>query len=674
MAHGPESAQSPTGLDTVSFATSAGDVGVLTLGTTPSYTDLTTQFNWPSAANAPVPFFDIQGRLNVVWSDATGSVYLATQEPDPGGGGLGASSQFLHQAWILHDLSAESATAAAPQGALATGQVAVAADGSNDLVALRTSSGDLVLMTVGTARPFPVTEDVVVGTGVLTDPTFVGAPGSTVRLAATTSDQHAQLYSATAGVWATTDLTALLKTTPISGAVAATGDTTTLWVTGVSRSNGSVELLTGTIASSGTVTWAHANLTTLTAANTVPGPALTGELAIDQVGTHLSVAGQASGWGDLFDYTDTGSNGTWIATDVSATGGSFAKTVGSEVSSIDPGGTEILFAGGVHTPAPKGVGIYDIPSSDLPHAINDGWPILADTGGLGTATSPWVNIPPSSSVANGEDFAVGDTIQTSHKRDGWLSFWTVSGPEPGMLDSPGQFQSMATTAGAAVAKSIDSYVAHGLGIKPDWVILDPEGFPDLHSQLDGFDIKSLVGNGSTVTVRTWSATTLATGDTIGLTQTGIAALNVSNAPITVTSATSFTFPSTVKINATAGSGGNIGLVLDGSLLSQDWTATIAGWRAGIASVDPTLNAGLYADEYQYKAFGLSSTAMPIFLAIAWEPNGASPFPISHSSNVLGYIEFGNLCDSTEATQAKMFSDASWNGNYNTMQFTGYCTP
>ncbi|HQU27480.1 MAG TPA: hypothetical protein PLS29_10685, partial [Acidimicrobiales bacterium] len=39
-------------------------------------------------------------------------------------------------------------------------------------------------------------------------------------------------------------------------------------------------------------------------------------------------------------------------------------------------------------------------------------------------------------------------------------------------------------AGQWVATQIDSYRSLGVGLKPDWVILDPEGYPDNHSHLD----------------------------------------------------------------------------------------------------------------------------------------------------------------------------------------------
>ena len=35
-----------------------------------------------------------------------------------------------------------------------------------------------------------------------------------------------------------------------------------------------------------------------------------------------------------------------------------------------------------------------------------------------------------------------------------------------------------------MAHTIDSYASQGVSVKPDWVILDPEGYPDDHSGLD----------------------------------------------------------------------------------------------------------------------------------------------------------------------------------------------
>jgi hypothetical protein len=503
----------------------------------------------------------------------------------------------------------------------------------------------------------------------------LGAPVAGVATLADTAPAGALFVftQVSPATWTTTNLTATIKSPTLTGPLAGAASTTALYVAGASVGSADAELDSLTLA---TGQWTNTNLTHKTATLTPPGPALTGQLAVTAMGATVSVAGAAAGWDDLFEFDNAG--GDWAVTDVSATGGTTAKTVGGGVTAVDPAGTVAFVAGGVTTPAPPGVGIYDIPYADLPHAVSDGWPILADTGGLGSTGAPYVNVPAGSStqsltaaVTASEDYQVGLAIQTSHRRETWLSFWTVSGPNELEAADPSTYRANAYAAGAAVATTVDQYAADGLGLKPDWVILDPEGYPDNHSQLDGFDISSVTGNGSHLTVRTTSRTALATGDLVTLAQTGVSGLNIDNAPITVTSPTTFTIASTSRASATSGH------VLNAALFDANWSSTMAGWAAGVASVDSTLHAAIYVDEYEYAAGNLAANAMPVFLAIAWGTGGNAPVPIAHSSNVLGFIEFGNLCTSGEVQrQLTMFDAPPWNGRYDTVQFNppGYCTP
>jgi hypothetical protein len=623
----------------------------------------------PDAQSAPAPFFDALGRLNVVYVTTAGHVVLATYEPSRALGGLGRAGQLAHREWAIDDLTTQTVTTTLPTGVIATGQASAVADGANDLVAVRTASGDLVVMTVSDVRPFPVSTTVTLTSNDTTAPVLLGPGAGGPAVATTTATGHLDLFRYASATWTSSDLTSLTATAALSGAVAGTSNASHLYLTGLVANTGAVELFTGTVDGA-SETWTTTNVTADTASTTTPGPALGGTVAIVITGTTLSIAGRAAGWGDLFDFAGAGS--TWSATDVSATGGSAAKTIGNAVAAVDPSGTVAFYAGGVNTPAPTGVGIYDIPSADLSHAISDGWPILADTGGLGTQTSPWVDTT-SFAVNQSPDFTIGSTIQASHKRETWLSFWTVSGPTGTETDTPSNFEAHGFAAGAAVARYIDKYAAAGVGIKPDWVILDPEGYPDNHSQLDGFDVKSIVGNGATLTVTTTSPTDLTSAMRVNVVDTGVGALNIANAPITVINATTFTIPNTTKINL-----GAVGArIVQKALLVSDWSNLLSGWSAGLASVDSSLNAGIYADEYEYTLADLTTTPVPVFMAIAWAPNGASPVPITHGANVLGYIEFGNVCESGEVqSQLDMFQSAPWNGRYNTVQFTppGYCTP
>ena len=143
----------------------------------------------------------------------------------------------------------------------------------------------------------------------------------------------------------------------------------------------------------------------------------------------------------------------------------------------------------------------------------------------------------SPNVDMSPDFLMGQAIYNAHKRVTWLSFWTVSGPLKGQPLTTSNYYSHGFAAGVWVATQIDTYRSLGVGIKPDWVIFDPEGYPDNHSGLD------------------------APGGAI------------------------------------AGDPGQY---------ATYWTAMLSGWSAGIDSVDPSLNAGVYASQSEYRNYQLSS--------------------------------------------------------------------
>jgi hypothetical protein len=130
------------------------------------------------------------------------------------------------------------------------------------------------------------------------------------------------------------------------------------------------------------------------------------------------------------------------------------------------------------------VGVYAIPTSDWSNAIANGWPIISDTGGLGTQSTPWVGYTSAKNIATSPDFLLGQSIYNAHKRVTWLSFWTVSGPIKTEPQTIASYRSNGFAAGAWVATQIDQYRGLGVGLKPDWVIFDPEGYPDNHSGLD----------------------------------------------------------------------------------------------------------------------------------------------------------------------------------------------
>jgi hypothetical protein len=216
----------------------------------------------------------------------------------------------------------------------------------------------------------------------------------------------------------------------------------------------------------------------------IGAPALAGSIFMYASPTQLSIAGQAANWGDLFVLSNPTATSTWSATDVSVTAGSAARTVGTGITGMQLGSGFDLFAAGINSPPPQGVGLYAIPTKDWGLAISNGWPIISGTGGLGTQSAPWVGFTSATSVASSPDFLLGQSIYNSHKRVTWLSFWTVSGPLANETKSPATYYSHGFAAGAWVATQIDQYRNLGVGLKPDWVIFDPEGYPDNHSALD----------------------------------------------------------------------------------------------------------------------------------------------------------------------------------------------
>ena len=60
----------------------------------------------------------------------------------------------------------------------------------------------------------------------------------------------------------------------------------------------------------------------------------------------------------------------------------------------------------------------------------------------------------------------------------------ASGPSQAPCYTSSCYFSDGFGAGQYVAHTIDSYASQGVSLKPDWVLLDPEGYPDDHSGLD----------------------------------------------------------------------------------------------------------------------------------------------------------------------------------------------
>ncbi len=441
-----------------------------------------------------------------------------------------------------------------------------------------------------------------VATAFASDPMVV--PGATPTFAAilNNGDVVVDTEEGSLVAWSSSNLTLTLGTPVASGSLSLGASTSEVDLAALTTA-GSVELFTSGYASGGV--WNESNVTTLAAG----APPLSGALSVQVTPSQVAIAGQAANWGDLYVLTSPTESSSWTATNVSTTAGSDARTVGPSVTGLQINGTLTLYAAGVNSPPPQGVGVYAIPSADWTNAITAGWPILSETGGLGTRSAPWVGFTGSPNVDESPDFLMGQAIYNAHKRVTWLSFWTVSGPLKGQPMTTSNYYSHGFAAGVWVATQIDTYRSLGVGIKPDWVIFDPEGYPDNHSGLDA-------PGGAT--------------------------------------------PATLAIYATY------------------WSAMLSGWSAGIASVDPSLNAAVYASQSEYRNYQLASASMPVFVALAFGGGGPVPVTGATGANVRGFITFNASCSptSTLANEAATLEGPPWSGQFNTLQFNPgvYCGP
>ncbi|MGD0854003.1 MAG: hypothetical protein ABSA07_11705 [Acidimicrobiales bacterium] len=464
-----------------------------------------------------------------------------------------------------------------------------------------------------TTKPVTTTTLPASSVTVASDPIVI--PGPVPTFVTTSNVGDLLVYTAsgtTLGSWSVLDVSTLTLAPKIAGTLAMAYSDSAVDVAALT-SSGDVELFSSPITSSPSTSakvvsepvWSALNVT----GAATGAPPLSGSIFVSASPTLISIDGQAANWGDLFSLTSVPGSATWSATDVSATGGSAAKTVGGAVTGVQVGPTLTLFAAGVNSPPPQGVGVYAIPSSKWGQAISDGWPIVSETGGLGTQSSPWVGFTSATTVANSPDFLMGQSIYNSHKRVTWLSFWTVSGPLKGQPQTTTNYYNHGFAAGAWVATQIDQYRSLGVGLKPDWVIFDPEGYPDNHSGLD-------------------------------------APAGSSNATL--------------------------------ALYATYWSAMLKGWANGMASIDPNLNAGVYASQSEYRNYDLVTQSMPVFVAVAFGNGGPTPIGGATGSNIRGYISFAASCTptSTLATEESTLLNPPWSGQFNTLQFNAgvYCAP
>ena len=652
----------------------------LRLGTSsPQTTDLTALTGLPTIVDDPWFGIDSLDNQHVIGTDANGHVQLASVLSTPPYLDAKLPGRRSATLTVQRDLTNESGVsfASTPDYLM-----------QNDVVRIvgRTTSNHLVVLFVDVSwrasAPFVVdVTNLAHDTGISGTPIWMPSGKAIAANAPNGSLFFYQLPDGCTGTTLTCSSVASTNITSATGAplltsvLSATTTSTGVALVGLSASGAAI-VITGTPVGA-SWNWVDVNITTPSGA-----PALSGRPIIASVGSVITVAATAANWNDLFAISNDGVGGAWNDVDVSVTGGSEARTVGGGIVGTTFSGALVLFAGGVNSPAPKGTGVYAIPETKNTAAIIDKWPSIGITGALGTSGTPWVATKTSlSAIRYSQDFLVGKAIADSHVRTTWLSFWTVSGPASGEAVDVPTYYKHGFVSGKAVATQIGTYRSLGLGLKPDWVIIDPEGYPDYHSCLDG-----------TNSLAPWCP------------------------------------PWNPKL----------------------WAAYANGWAAGLAAIDPTLNAGIYASQNEYKNGGLASLSMPVFVAVAFKwfstsataaiPVGATSVQVASSAglyanqkfyirdpagpeflqiastyngtsltvplvsptkkahnrnvvvngitpplrlsttvgnNIIGYTAFGssNACLAVP-WQIQLFNGPPWNGLYNTLQFDGgiYCRP
>jgi len=612
-------AVSETGEAALAYRMANSQIGLYVSSTNGSsiWTNISTLVNTPTPASDPVPFFDPMGMLDIIYVSTSDHLILLTTNAAraPRTDHIQPSSPW--QPWLSTDL-----TLATGMGA-ATGLPSVSVTGFNGFVAFRslTSTAIVIPLSWVLGQRVPTLSAGAVNVSGLTsvstivnDPVALGE--AEPAFAATGAAGNLEVFTnngSSPSAWTAQNVTSLTGTPASAGALTATSTLATTYIAALGV-NGNVELYSTPISSFIPLTssphvnsssWGAVAVTSAAAGS----PPLDGSIYMYSSPTQIAIAGQALNWGDLFVLTNTIGLSTWSSTDVSVTGGSAARSVGTGITGMTFGNGLSLFSAGVSSPPPQGVGIYAIPSSKWGTSISDGWPIISGTGGLGTQTTPWVGFTSAKSVVTSPDFLMGQSIYNAHKRVTWLSFWTVSGPLANEQLAPATYYNHGFAAGAWVATQIDQYRNLGVGLKPDWVIFDPEGYPDNHSGLDA------PGGASKTTQATYATY---------------------------------------------------------------WAAMLSGWAHGLNSVDPSLKAGVYASQSEYRNYGLVNQALPVFMAVAFSQGGPVQVAGATGSNVRGYIAFGAACTpaATLKSEESTLVASPWLGQFNTLQFNAgvYCPP
>lgn len=479
-----------------------GDLGlyVKNASGTSSFRDVTALTGAPTAGADPNVFIDPWGNVSLVYVTTRDRLIMIST----------AAAQSPRHANVVTRAAAAGFTITnltiATHVPMSPSVPGVTLSGTSALVVDRSTKGDAIAIPVRWLQEsIPPQVGSATDVSALTNsPTLmndpVTLPGMTNAFAATTNGGHVEYFSRATptGPWSVSDLTSLDASPTSAGQLAAATNGAQIYLASLSTA-GHVQLFSiasTTVANAARPTanltphalshgartapsWAYSDLTTLI----VGSPLWEGQIFVSASTRAVNVAGRAANWGDLYDYTSVLPTQKWSSSDVSLDS-SATNSVAGNVTGVVSGSTLQLFAASAGTITQGGVGVYAIPSRDWGRAVADGWPIISETGGLGTLRAPWVGFNAAKSLTQSPDFLMGQSLVNAKKRETWLSFWTVSGPLSPATQTASSYYSHGFLAGQWVAQQIDQYHLHGVNLKPNWVILDPEGFPDNHSALD----------------------------------------------------------------------------------------------------------------------------------------------------------------------------------------------
>ncbi|MBW4029872.1 MAG: hypothetical protein HIU57_04235 [Acidobacteria bacterium] len=481
-----------------------GDVGlyVRNANGTNSFRDITSLTGAPAAATDPNIFLDPWGNVGLIYVSARNRLIMVSTAAARSSRHANLATRANAFGFTVTNLTTATHVPMSPS------VPAITVSGTTALVVDRSTKGAAVTIPVrwlqesiapliGTATNVSAATNTAT---LMNDP--VTFSSTTSAFAATTVTGHVEYFAQSAtGVWGATDLTNLDASPVSTGPLVAAANGLNLYLASLDGI-GHVQLFSApaayatplarltprvaphAVSHAGKVakvspSWTYSDVTKLI----VGSPSWEGQIYLSASATTINLAGRAANWGDLYDYTSVLAKSTWTSSDVSLDSGA-TNSVAAGVTGVLDGSTLRLFAASAGVITQGGVGVYAIPAQDWSRAIADGWPIISETGGLGTLNAPWVGFSTAKSLTQSPDFLMGQTLARANRRETWLSFWTVSGPLTPSAQTTASYYSHGFLAGQWVAQQIDQYHLHGVDVKPNWVILDPEGFPDNHSALD----------------------------------------------------------------------------------------------------------------------------------------------------------------------------------------------